>query len=156
MAAASHLPFLLSVALVGCTAKSVNWEDIAQLAATGYHDLTRLASGDAIMHRDICMSNPEPIVAWIDAFIRELYEIRKLLNDGGESSGEDIKQVFEEASLARAKWLAGLTTPLARQRSDSPEIPSFSETMGQMFLGQKGMEVQRRIFNDKKGEGRKK
>ena len=148
VAAASHLPFLMSVALVGCTSKSVNWEDIAQLASTGYRDLTRLASGDAVIHRDICMSNPEPIVAWIDAFIRELYEVRKLLDDGSDSSGEDIKQVFEQASDARAQWLAGLVTPLARQQLRAPEIPSFSENMGQMLLGQKGMEAQRRFFRD--------
>ncbi len=156
VAAASHLPFLMSVALVGCTSKSVNWEDIAQLASTGYHDLTRLASGDAIMHRDICMSNPEPIVAWIDAFIRELYEVRKLLDDGSDSSGEDIKQVFEQASHARAQWLAGLVTPLARQQLRAPEIPTFSENMGQMLLGQKGMEAQRRFFGNNKDRGSKK
>ena len=58
VAAASHLPFLLSVALVGCTSKSATWEDIAQLAATGYEDISRLASGDPIMHRDICVLQP--------------------------------------------------------------------------------------------------
>ncbi len=81
VAAASHLPFMLSVALVNCASKSVNWEDIAQLASSGFHDLSRLASGDPVMHRDICVSNPQPIVAWIDAFIRELYEVRNMLDD---------------------------------------------------------------------------
>ena len=58
VAAASHLPFLLSMALVGCTSKSSNWEDIAQLASSGYRDISRLAAGDPVMHRDICVSNP--------------------------------------------------------------------------------------------------
>jgi prephenate dehydrogenase len=156
VAAASHLPFLLSVALVACTSKSVNWEDIAQLASSGYRDLTRLASGDAVMHRDICVSNSEPIVAWIDSFIRELYEVRNLLQDGGESRSEDLKEVFEQASVARAQWLAGLVTPLSRQQASTPELPSVSGSLGQMFLGEKAMEAQRRFFRDAKDRGRNK
>ena len=154
-AAVSHLPFLMSVALVGCTSKSVNWEDIAQLASSGYKDMTRLASGDPVMHRDICVSNPQPIVAWIDAFIRELYEVRKLLDGDNGPRGEDMRQVFEEASSARAHWLAGLVTPLARLHSSATEMPSFSDNMGQMFIGQKAMEAQKRFFGGKKPGGRK-
>ena len=156
VAAASHLPFLLSVALVGCTSKSVNWEDIAQLASSGYRDITRLASGDPIMHRDICVSNSEPIVAWIDAFIRELYEVRKLLDNGDGPKQEDIRQVFEQASEARAAWLAGGVTPMARQQASATEIPSFSESMGQMFLGSKGTEAQKRFFKGREDVGREK
>lgn len=155
VAAASHLPFLLSVALMGCTSKSANWEDIAQLASTGYRDLTRLASGDHIMHRDICVTNPEPIVAWIDAFISELYEVRKLLDNGDGPVSEDVGLFFEQASDARARWTAGLVTPMARQRAAASEIPSFSENMGQMFLGRKGMEWQKRFFGDLKDTDRK-
>ena len=150
VAAASHLPFLVSVALMGCTSKSANWEDIAQLASTGYRDVTRLASGDPIMHRDICVSNPEPIVAWIDAFIRELYDVRKLLDDGEGPIKAEVHQVFQQASDARARWLAGLVTPAARQQTNRAEIPTFAENMGQMFLGQKGMEMQRRLLKDGK------
>ena len=154
-AAASHLPFLVSVALMGCTSKSANWEDIAQVASTGYKDITRLASGDPIMHRDICVSNPEPIVAWIDTFIRELYEIRKLLDNEEGPASEDVQQVFQQAFDARTRWLAGLVTPMARQQVSKVEIPSFSETMGQMFVGRKGMEMQRRFFKDSKDPDRK-
>jgi prephenate dehydrogenase len=150
VAAASHLPFLVSVALVGCTSKSVNWEDIAQLASTGYKDVTRLASGDAVMHRDICVSNPGPIVAWIDSFIRELYEVRALLGDETGPKGDDILQVFEQASDARALWLAGALSPVARTRSAPPEIPSFTENLGRMFMGSRLMEMQKRLFKDSK------
>ena len=108
------------------------------------------------MHRDICLSNPQPIVAWIDAFIRELYQVRNLLDDGNGASGDDIKEVFEEASVARARWLAGLVTPMSRQRSPATEIPSFSENMGQMFMGQKAMDAQKRFFRDLKDGGRNK
>jgi prephenate dehydrogenase len=159
VAAASHLPFLLSVALVGCTSKSVNWGDIAQLASSGYHDVTRLASGDPIMHRDICLSNPKPIVAWIDAFIRELYEVRKMLDgqDGQRDGpqGEAIQQMFEQASEARARWLAGGVTQGARGSHPDSEMPTFSENMGQLFVGKKVMDAQKRFFKDRLDGGRR-
>ena len=152
VAAASHLPFLMSIALVNCASKSVNWEDIAQLASSGFNDLSRLASGDPVMHRDICVSNPQPIVAWIDAFIRELYEVRNMLDDSDGPRGEELHQPFEDASIARAKWLAGL---VSSQRSNSPEIPTFSESMGQIFMGQKAMDAQKRFFGNMKDGSRK-
>ena len=147
VAAVSHLPFLMSVALVSCASKSANWEDIAQLASSGFNDLSRLASGDPVMHRDICVSNPQPIVAWIDAYIRELYEVRNMLDDSDGPRGEELHQLFEDASLARAKWLAGL---VSSQTSTAMEIPSFSENMGQMFMGQKAMDAQKRFFGNLK------
>ena len=70
---------MMSVALMQTVSKSANWDDIAQLASSGFRDLSRLASGDTVMHRDISVTNNEPIVSWIDSFIRELYEIRKVL-----------------------------------------------------------------------------
>lgn len=139
VAAVSHLPFVLSTALVGCTSKSANWSDIGQLASSGYRDLTRLASGDVIMHRDICISNAQPIVAWIDAMIRELYEYRKLLDTDGEppdaAAVQQVETLFEDARIARAKWLAGEVNPRARELENAPEYPTFGQSMGQMFLG---------------------
>jgi prephenate dehydrogenase len=161
VAAVSHLPFLMSVALVGCTSKSANWDDIAQLASTGYGDLSRLASGDPVMHRDICISNAAPIVAWIDAFIRELYRVRNLLapdRDRGEAvpDGDAVKEVFQQAFDARARWLAGLVNPQARMGNPNTEIPSFAESMGEMFAGRKLMQMQKRFFGDLRDGGPKK
>jgi prephenate dehydrogenase len=131
VAAASHLPFLLSTVLVGCTSKSTNWEDIAQLAASGYRDISRLAAGDSIMHRDICVTNAKPIVAWIDSFIRELHDLRQIMDVEDGPNPEALKTVFDDANLARAKWMAGEVTPQSREFSPHRELPSMSE----MFLG---------------------
>lgn len=156
VAAVSHLPFLMSVALMGCTSKSANWDDIAQLASTGYRDLSRLASGDPVMHRDICLSNAAPIVAWIDAFIRELYRVRNLLGREPVPDGEAVKEVFQQAFDARARWLAGLVNPQARMGNPNTEIPSFAESMGEMFAGRTLMKAQKRFFGDLRDGGRKK
>lgn len=160
VAAASHLPFMMSVALMQTVSKSANWDDIAQVASSGFRDLSRLASGDVIMHRDISITNREHIVSWIDSYIRELYEIRTLLNDESGPDPETVRDLFEQASHERARWLSGAIAPGSRAKSASPEIPSFGEAMGEMLLGSKGMQAQRRFFggdrdNDKDKESRR-
>ena len=133
IAAASHLPFLLSMALVECTSKSANWVDIAQLASSGYLDISRLAAGDPVMHRDICVTNPKPIVAWIDAFIREMHELRQMLDSDSGPDSTGIKATFDHANVARAQWLAGKVTLEGQSLRPPVDMPSF----GDMFLGSK-------------------
>jgi prephenate dehydrogenase len=156
VAAVSHLPFLLSVALVGCTSKSANWDDIAQLAATGYRDVSRLASGDPTMHRDICLSNAKPIVAWIDNFIRELYQVRQILDRDTIPDGEALKEALDQAFNARARWLAGEANPQARLANPHNEIPTFAESMGEMFLGRRLLQARKRLLEQWRDNDRKK
>ena len=143
--AVSHLPFLLSVALMETVSKSANWDDIAQLASSGFRDASRLASGDAIMHRDISLSNRESIVSWIDSFIRELYELRNLINTEEEPDADAVHQVFQHASNERARWMAGNVSS-GRAPGPAVEIPTFAESMSEMLMGRKGVEAQRRFF----------
>jgi prephenate dehydrogenase len=149
VAAASHLPFIMSVALMGCTSKSPNWEDIGQLASSGFGDLSRLASGDPVMHRDICMTNREPIVAWMDAYIKELYDLRNLLATEDGPDPDAVQQVFVDAMEARARWQAGVFTTVDRYQ---PEYPTFGENMGQMLVGSKGMQAQKKFMDGLKDD----
>ena len=146
VAAVSHLPFMMSVALMKTVSKSANWDDIAQLASSGFRDLSRLASGDAIMHRDISITNREHIVSWIDSYIRELYEIRNLLNEPSGPDPHAVEELFESASVERARWLSGAITPGGRAERTTSEIPKFGDAMGEMLMGNKLFEAQRRFF----------
>lgn len=101
VAGVSHLPFAASCALVMATMGSQAWNDMSGLAATGYRDTSRLASQDPTMTRDICVTNRENIVLWIDQFIRELERIRDLVADGGQQLGEALAQ----ARRMRQEWL---------------------------------------------------
>lgn len=101
VAGVSHLPLLISVALVLATTKNASWPKMSRLAATGYRDLTRLASGNPEISAHICLSNQTAIVSWIDKFIEELQKLRKLVADGSE----DIERALTIANEARQKWL---------------------------------------------------
>ncbi|MFA5375288.1 MAG: prephenate dehydrogenase [Dehalococcoidia bacterium] len=101
VAGVSHLPHLLSVALVATMVNDPRWSDMAKLAASGYRDTTRLASGDPRMSRDICLTNKKPILDAIDNYINSLNELRRLINDGDEK----IEDHFIRAREAREDWL---------------------------------------------------
>ncbi len=100
VASVSHLPIVISSALVSMTTKSPSWAKMAQLAATGYRDLTRLASGSPEMSRDICLTNREPILHWIDKYIDELGKFRQLVSEGSD----ELEEAFRQAKEGRKGW----------------------------------------------------
>jgi len=101
VAGVSHLPMLLSAAFVSSTVGSSSWPEMAKLAAGGYRDLSRLASGNPEMNRDICLSNREEIIRWIDCYLDELKEYRRLIeeDEGG------LRDALARAQEARQRWL---------------------------------------------------
>jgi len=105
VAGISHLPMLLSAALVSLTTKNPYWSKMSKLAASGYHDLTRLASGNPEVNAHICLSNQEAIVNWIDKFSQELERYRQLVAKGDKR----LEQALIEANNARQKWLNNLS-----------------------------------------------
>ncbi|MCK4362470.1 MAG: prephenate dehydrogenase/arogenate dehydrogenase family protein [Dehalococcoidia bacterium] len=109
VAGISHLPLLISVALITATTKSPSWPEMARLAASGFRDLTRLASGDPRMSRDICLTNREPILHWIDDYIEEMRALRRLVSEGGVKGGagesEKLEEAFMRAREEREGWL---------------------------------------------------
>jgi len=101
VAGISHLPMLLSAALVSLTAKNPSWSKMSKLASSGYHDLTRLASGNPEVNSHICLSNQRAIVDWINEFSQELERYRQLVTAGDER----LEHALTEASKARQEWL---------------------------------------------------
>ena len=144
MCAVTQLPLLLSMALVGCTSKSPSWGDIAQMASAQYKDFTNQASGNSDMHKDIFLNDTKNTVHWIDAFIKELYDIRQILTPESDTKLEDLEKVFSEAIEARNRWLVGAMAPEYRDATNRPPIPSASESMSDLFLG--SHQTRRRLF----------
>ncbi len=102
VAGISHLPFVLAAGLVNMTANASSWREMSALAATGFRDTTRLASGDVIMHRDIVMTNRIALERWLDEAITELQTFKDMVTSGDEAA---IADYFTHAKTARATWL---------------------------------------------------
>ena len=145
VAAVSHLPFIVSAAIIGCTSKSPQWGDISALASGGFRDVSRLASGDWVMHRDICLTNKDRITHWIDEFILELHRIKEIMQK--ENNGQEMHSLFEKAFDEREKWLAGVISPWARADYERPgqKVPSFSHNTTSMFFGER---LTKKLFGD--------
>jgi prephenate dehydrogenase len=101
VAGISHLPLLLSAALVSLTTKNPSWSKMSKLASSGYHDFTRLASGNPEVNSHICLSNQQAIIDWIDKFSQELERYRQLVTTGDKG----LEQALAQANRARQKWL---------------------------------------------------
>jgi len=91
--------------LVSLTTKNPSWPKMSKLAASGYHNLSRLASGNPEVNAHICLSNQEAIVSWIDKFRKELKSYRQLVAEGDKR----LEQDFAEANKARQEWLNNLS-----------------------------------------------
>ncbi|MEO9256119.1 MAG: prephenate dehydrogenase/arogenate dehydrogenase family protein [Tepidiformaceae bacterium] len=128
-AAVSHLPLLSSVALFRMVRDSHGWEDASLLAGPGFRDMTRLASTDAIMSRDIMATNREAVLHWIDRLQTELSTIRGALSDNDD---EALLDLFKSTQLDRDTFLAN---PPVRRRPEGPQAPSAQDTIGRMFVG---------------------
>jgi prephenate dehydrogenase len=102
VAGVSHLPFMLSTGLFDTVSRSPGWKEMAPLAATGFRDISRLASGDPEMHRDICMTNRVAIARWLEQAAQWLLDARDLIEDGNE---DELLKLFTDARATRDAWL---------------------------------------------------
>jgi prephenate dehydrogenase len=72
-----------------------------KLAGSGYRDVTRLASGSSEVNAQICLTNQQAILHWLDRYIDELQRYRHLVNLGDER----LKETLTEANKLRQEWL---------------------------------------------------
>ena len=97
VAGISHLPFILSTALVQTLGRREDWPAMAMLAASGLRDMSRLAAGNSTMYRDICLTNREAILRWLDALAQELESVRSLI----ATSDTSLEPYFAQAKQVR-------------------------------------------------------
>ena len=100
-AAVSHLPHLLSFALVHDLAVREDAETFFTFAASGFRDFTRIAASHPEMWRDICLANREALIGELDSYRRQLDELRAAL---AAANGQRLEEVFGLARQARRAW----------------------------------------------------
>ena len=105
VAATSHVPFLAAKALAEAVLMQPDWPRIQPLASTGLRDTTRLASGNALMHRDICVSNRAAILQQLDRFRERLDALATLIREGDD---EELLAYFERLKTERDRFVAYL------------------------------------------------
>jgi len=104
--AVSHLPHVLSYALVEMIASRGNGEELFSFAASGFRDFTRIAGSSPEMWRDICAANGDQLLRDIEAFQQSLSLLAGYIRDG---KMDEVEAVFVAAAKARNAWVNGLT-----------------------------------------------
>lgn len=131
MAGVSHLPYLLSAALMSTLAADSGWRELATLAAGGFTTVTRLVEGDPRMFTDVCLTNREAIARRLDDLIRQLTSLRELIAAGDEA----LEARLARAREARAAWeqvrIGGAEPPLP---TPSP-LPGMGSLLGGALRG---------------------
>jgi len=72
LAATSHLPHMLAYAMVNYLSGLNEHDEIFRYAAGGFRDFTRIASSDPVMWRDVCLSNGDALLEFIEGYKKEL------------------------------------------------------------------------------------
>ncbi len=92
----SHLPHLLAVTLVNMLDRE-NRLDYLPFAGGGFRDITRIASGNPDMWKNILNYNREDLIQSIEEFEHMLKDFKQVLVNG------DMRRIFE--TLKRAKTI---------------------------------------------------
>lgn len=94
----SHLPQLLSTGLASLIAEQ-SADDLlaAELAASGFRDVTRLADSPYAVWRDICLTNIENIQSALEALVEKLENMKLHLSD------RELEREFTQALKLREK-----------------------------------------------------
>jgi len=100
-AAVSHLPHLLSFALVHDLSLRDNRDLLLSFAASGFRDFTRIAASSPEMWRDICMANRDALLDELGSYMEELADIHEALAEG---DADKLQEIFSLAREVRGKW----------------------------------------------------
>ena len=96
----SHLPHMLAFSLVNYL---VNQNPTASIyAGGGFKDFSRIASGDAIMWRDICLQNKDQIISHLKGYQSTLNDLLEAI---GDENSEKLERLFTTAKKTRDSWL---------------------------------------------------
>lgn len=100
-AAVSHLPHLISFALMNAISGQPQGKDYLSLAGPGFRDFTRIAASDPKVWRDIMVSNREELLEQSKIFQRNLQALELMISSGNT---EALEGLIEQASQTRSTW----------------------------------------------------
>jgi prephenate dehydrogenase len=100
-AAVSHLPHLLSFALVHDLAQRDNRDQLLSFAASGFRDFTRIAASSPEMWRDISLANREALLLEVKRYADELFVVYQALQNNDAAK---LEEIFSLAREVRSAW----------------------------------------------------
>lgn len=122
--AVSHFPHVLASALVNLVAgydEENGWH--ARLAAGGFRDITRIASSNPRMWRDVLLQNREPLLKIAKDWTKALEDVIELVEEGDPEGIERFFQTARDFRDGLPERKAGALPPLNDLYIDIPDHP---------------------------------
>lgn len=151
--AVSHLPHVVAAALVQSLSELEDPDHmLMKLAAGGFKDITRIASSNPAMWKDISLSNRQQLLPLISAMIRKLYDFGRSLESGVDA---EIEGFYSQAKAFREQLPPSQSLyqlpyyELYVDVEDKPGIIGYVATL----LGSNGINIKNiRIINSREEE----
>jgi len=123
VAVISHVPHLTAATLMGLASeRAEEHAALLRLAAGGFRDMTRIASGHPAIWLDICAENRSAILSALDGLIAGLGQMRTVVaNDDRDA----LRARLQQAREARSNLPSRVSSPeeLAELRIPIPDTP---------------------------------
>jgi prephenate dehydrogenase len=100
-AAVSHLPHLLSYAMMLQVTRAMDADKKFMHAGAGFRDFTRIAASSPEMWTDIALANRPAILSELDGFLKIIEQMKLAIT---EQDGQKLQKMFQLASESRNKW----------------------------------------------------
>jgi prephenate dehydrogenase len=143
VAAVSHLPYLAAVALTTLMDEGEDRGLKALLAAGGFRDLTRVASGDPRMSRDMVAANAGPVREALHAFKRALAELEEALDDPDAllARAEAAKRARDAVPVVKRGLLASRWELVVAVQDRPGEFARITAALAEASVNIKDLEV---------------
>ncbi|MDQ3460005.1 MAG: prephenate dehydrogenase [Deinococcota bacterium] len=143
VAAVSHLPYLAAVALTQLVAEDKDRDLMMLLAAGGFRDLTRVASGNPTMSRDMVAANREAIRETLGAFRQRIEALERLLDepDALLERAEAAKHSRDAIPIVRRSLLPARFEVVIAVPDRPGELAKITRALGDAEVNVKDIEV---------------
>ena len=137
VAVVSHVPHLTAASLMRMADdRATEHRALLRLAAGGFRDMTRIASGHPGIWPDICAENRTAIVDVLDGLLASLAQVRSIVADDDR---DGLLAVLEQARVARANLpsrfasagdLSEVRIPVPDRAGVLAEVTTLAGTLG--------------------------
>ncbi len=137
VAVVSHVPHLAAATLMGLASeRAEEHAALLRLAAGGFRDMTRIASGNPGIWLDICTENRDAILSGLDGLIDGLRRMREIVRDDDRAALHDRLRRAREARAnlptrgTQPNELAEVRIPIPDRTGAAAEVFTLAAELG--------------------------
>lgn len=143
VAAVSHVPYLMSLALTQLVQVDRDRDLLMLLAAGGFRDLTRVASGSPRMSRDMVVNNRDAVRDTLASLASHVERLRELLDDPDAllNTATQAKRTRDSIPIVRRSLLPARFEVTIAVPDKAGQLGIITQALGQAGVNIKEIEV---------------